>query len=185
MIGYLQNKRLDPAQTQTLSRFFEAPQFQHKLKDTAVNMVWHQVTTMEANDQLASLLQHTKGVNVVSPTWFYLNDNQGNIHSLASSSYVKYCHQNGIEVWALLSNLENSEVDSTEVLTRSSARDYLVNQIIAAAIEYDLDGINLDFESLSGEVGDGYVQLVRELSVKCRKNGLVLSVDNYVPSEYI
>ncbi len=184
MIGYLQNKRLDPAQTQTLSRFFEAPQFQHKLKDTAVNMVWHQVTTMEANDQLASLLQHTKGVNVVSPTWFYLNDNQGNIHSLASSSYVKYCHQNGIEVWALLSNLENSEVDSTEVLTRSSARDYLVNQIIAAAIEYDLDGINLDFESLSGEVGDGYVQLVRELSVKCRKNGLVLSVDNYVPSEY-
>lgn len=32
-------------------------------------------------------------------------------------------------------------------------QDYLTNQIIAAAIEYDLDGINLDFEALSGEVG--------------------------------
>lgn len=184
MIGYLQSKRLGETQVQTISRFFEEPEFTHLLNRGAVNMVWHQVTTQEANDQIASVLQNTKGVNVISPTWFYLNDNQGNIHSLASSSYVSYCHQNGIEVWALLSNLENADVDSTEVLTHSSVRDYLVNQIIAAAIEYDLDGINLDFESLSGEVGDAYIQLVRELSVKCRKNGIVLSVDNYVPSDY-
>lgn len=184
MIGYLQNKRLGNPQAQTISRFFEEPNFTHLLKGEMINMAWHQVTTQEANDQISSILQNTKGINVISPTWFYLNDNQGNIHSFASSSYVSYCHQNGIEVWALLSNLENPEVDSTEVLTRSSVRDYLVNQIIAAAIEYDLDGINLDFESLSGQVGDGYIQLVRELSVKCKKNGIVLSVDNYVPSDY-
>jgi spore germination protein YaaH len=55
---------------------------------------------------------------------------------------------------------------------------------MAAAIQYDLDGINLDFEELSGSVGDAYIQFVRELSLKCKANGIILSVDNYVPSEY-
>lgn len=184
MIGYLKNNMLGETAVQTTSREFEEPVFTHLLKDKKINMAWHQVTTSDANEQIANILQSTKGVNVISPTWFYLNDNNGNIKSLASSSYVSYCHQNGIEVWALISNLENQEVDSTHVLTHTSTRDYLTNQIIAAAIEYDLDGINLDFEGLSGEVGDGYIQFIRELSIKCKNNGIVLSVDNYVPSEY-
>jgi spore germination protein YaaH len=184
MIGYLKNKRLNNIQTETKIRAFEEPEFKHLLKNEAINMVWHQVTTPEANDNLAEVLRPTKGVNVVSPTWFYLNDNNGNIKSLASSSYVNYCHQNGIEVWGLISNLENEEVDTTHVLNHTSIRDYLINQIIAAAIEYDLDGINLDFEALSSDAGDSYIQFVRELSIKCENNGIILSIDNYVPTEY-
>ncbi len=183
-IGYLKNKTIGEVQTQTISREFEEPQFTHLLKEEKINMAWHQVTNSDANGQVANILQNTKGVNVISPTWFYLNDNNGNIKSLASSNYVNYCHQNGIEVWALISNLENRDVDTTAVLTHTSTRDYLTNQIIAAAIEYDLDGINLDFEELSGEVGDAYIQFIRELSIKCKNNGIVLSVDNYVPSTY-
>lgn len=184
MIGYVQNKRIDTVKEETISREFEEPVFNHLLKDQAVSLGWHQVTSQEANDKIAAVLQSTKGINVLSPTWFYLNDNNGNIYSLANRNYVDYCHQNGIEVWALISNLENTEVDTTYVLTHTSTRDYLTNQIIAAAIEYDLDGINLDFEALSGEVGDAYIQFVRELSIKCENNNLVLSVDNYVPSSY-
>ena len=63
--------------------------------------------------------------------------------------------------------------------------EVVVNQIISAAIQYDLDGINLDFESLNSEaVGDSCIQFIRELSLKCANNGVVLSVDNYVPSAY-
>ena len=184
MVGYVRNRYLGEVQTQTVSRAFEEPRFTHLLKDGTINMAWHQVTDPNANSKVANVLQETKGVNVISPTWYYLNDNQGNLHSLASASYVSYCHQNGVEVWALFSNLENPDVDTTEVLTHTSTRDYLVNQMIAAAIEYDLDGINLDFEELSGKVGDAYIQLIRELSIKCKNNGIVLSVDNYVPSDY-
>lgn len=184
MVGYLKNRFLGETQTQTLSREFDEPQFTHLLRDRTINMGWHQVTSEEANGEIANVLQATKGLNVISPTWYYLNDNSGNLHSLASADYVSYCHQHGVEVWALFSNLENEEVDTTAVLTHTSTRDYLVNQIIAAAIENDLDGVNLDFEGLSGEVGDAYVEMIRELSIKCRNNGIVLSVDNYVPSEY-
>ena len=49
---------------------------------------------------------------------------------------------------------------------------------------YGFDGINLDFESLRAQSGPHYVQFIRELSVACRKAGLVLSIDNYVPSAY-
>ena len=85
----------------------------------------------------------------------------------------------------MVSNLENPDVDSTYVLTHTSTRQYLVNQIIAAAIKYELDGINLDFEALDGNaVGDAYIQFVRELAIKCSNNGIVLSVDNYVPTSY-
>ena len=33
-------------------------------------------------------------------------------------------------------------------------------------------------------VGNSYIQFIRELSLKCSNNGIVLSVDNYVPSDY-
>ncbi len=184
MIGYLKNNKLGEIKAETISRDFEEPVFNHQLKDKTISLGWHQVTNQAGNDRVAKVLESTKGINVLSPTWFYLNDNNGNIYSLANRSYVDYCHQNGVEVWALISNLENPDVDTTHVLTHTSTRDYLVNQIIAAAIEYDLDGINLDFEALDGQVGDAYIQFIRELSIKCENNNIVLSVDNYVPSSY-
>lgn len=184
MIGYLKNGKVGEEKIKNVKNKGEKPVFNHLLKDETISLGWHQVTNKDSNSRVANVLQSTKGINVLSPTWFYLNDNNGNIYSLASRSYVDYCHQQGVEVWALLSNLENRDVDTTYVLTHTSARDNLVKQIIAAAIEYDLDGINLDFEALDGKVGDAYIQFIRELSVKCEKNDIVLSVDNYVPSSY-
>ena len=42
----------------------------------------------------------------------------------------------------------------------------------------------MDFEKISVECGEHYIQFIRELSIKCKQNGLVLSVDNYVPKGY-
>lgn len=184
LIGYVQNKRLGAETEETQAHEFEEQTFTHEMRDYEICMAWHQVTVPEANNNIVSVLQNTKGINVISPTWFYLNDNDGNIANLASADYVKYCHDKGIEVWGLVSNLENQEVSTTEVLTHTSKRENLENQIIAAAIQYDLDGINVDFEALEAAVGEGFIQFIRELSLKCDGNGIVLSVDNYVSSEY-
>lgn len=185
-VGYVKNNYLGDRDTITRSNEFEEPVFTHITKDFTIEMAWHQVTTKDANSNVATVLQNTKGINVISPTWFYLKNSNGDIGSLATSDYVNYCHQQGIEVWGLVSNLtENTTVeDTTYVMTHTSARQNLENQLISEAISYNLDGINLDFESLSSEVGDGYIQFIRELSLKCANNGIVLSVDNYVPTEY-
>ena len=179
-----QIKALGATSTKTLTSDYVAEEFTHIKKDFKINMAWHQITNADANTTIASVLQNTKGINVISPTWFYLNDNNGNIASLASSDYVNYCHQKGIEVWALVSNLENKDVDTTSVLTYTSKRENLINNLISAAIQYNFDGINVDFEALSSEVGDSYIQFIQELSLKCANNGIVLSVDDYVPSSF-
>ena len=185
IIGYVQNKRMSDVSTKTRTSDFTPDTFAHITKDFNICMAWHQVTNTSANANIASVLSSTKGVNVISPTWFYLNDNNGNLANLASLDYVNYCHSQGVEVWALVSNLENKDADSAEVLTHTSKRQNLVNQIVSMAIQYNLDGINLDFESLNqSKVGDAYIEFVRELSIKCANNGIVLSVDNYVPTSY-
>lgn len=183
-VGYIQNKALGDAQTELYESDFEEPEFTLIARDFTINMAWHQVTSQEANANVSSVIASATGLNVISPTWFYLNDDEGGIASLASSDYVTYCHQQGIEVWALVSNLENDEVDTTQVLSVSSSRDTLVNNLVSEAIKYDLDGINVDFESLEGEAGAAFLQFIRELSLKCKNNGIVLSVDNYAPASY-
>lgn len=189
IIGYVKSKTLSDTSTKTIASDYIPEAFTYLKKDFAINLGWHQVTNPAANGNISTILQSTKGLNVISPTWFYLSDTNGNIGSLASSDYVNYCHQSGIEVWALVSNfgakdqgLENPSL--TEVLTYTSRRENLVNNLISAAIQYNLDGINVDFESVDPVVGDAYIQFIRELSLKCANNGIVLSVDNYSPTEY-
>jgi spore germination protein YaaH len=96
---------------------------------------------------------------------------------------VNYAHQQGLEVWALVDNF-NESVSTYDTLSRTSSRQRLVNQLTAAAIQYGLDGINVDFEMISTECGRAYIEFIRELSIMCRINGIVLSVDDpaYVPN---
>ena len=191
IIGYVKNRALAGegkkaafGEDQLPPHSYAGETFTHNLMEEPVNLLWHQTTNVDANARIATVLANSKDVNVISPTWFYLNDNEGNLADVASRTYVDYCHEQGVKVWGLVSNLENSEVDCTYVLTHTSVRENLVNQIISKALNYNLDGVNVDFEALSGEVGDGFIQFIRELSLKCDDNGLVLSVDNYVPSAY-
>lgn len=182
-IGYIKNKNLIDVVQQAETRSFEEPVYTNISKDYEINLTWHQVTEKAANGKLLTLLADTKGINTVSPTWFSLSDNEGNITNLADATYVQHAHQLGIEVWALIDNF-NDAVSTYEVLSYTSKREKLINQLIAAAIEYDLDGINIDFEELRTEEGEHFIEFIRELSIKCRNNGIVLSIDNYVPSDF-
>ena len=165
-VGYVKNSALGGTQSVLYEDEYTEPEFSHISRDYTINMAWHQVTNQTANNQVSSVLAGTKGVNVISPTWFYLNDNEGGIAVLASSDYVSYCHENGVEVWALVSNFENADVDTTQVLNTTSSRDTLVNNLIAEAVRYNLDGINVDFEMLDEEAAPGFLQFIRELSLK-------------------
>lgn len=186
-IGYISNRKLGDLQEETPVSTFEAPSYKNISLDQKITMVWHQVTLDAANGAMEELLAATRGVNVIAPTWFTLSDNEGNYESLASKSYVDRAHEMGIQVWAMLDNFsrECSKNVQTEVLlSRTSVRTKLIERLIAEAKTYGFDGYNLDFESLKEEAGVHYIQFIREMSVACRKEGLVLSVDNYVPAPY-
>ncbi len=181
VMGYMRNNKIDDTSDYTVEATLAERTYNHLSLGKTVSMGWHQVTAKAANADIANVLAEAGNINVISPTWFYLNNNKGGIENLASSDYVTYCHNNGIQVWGLVSNLEDTSIDTTTVLNSTSARDNLVNNLIAAAITYGLDGINIDIEQLQSAAADGYIQFIKELSIKCEKNDIILSVDNYVP----
>ena len=182
VMGYMKNNKISNQKEETTEATLPERTYNHISTGKDISLLWHQVTAQAANADIATVLADSGKVNVISPTWFYLDDNKGGIASIASSSYVSTCHAAGVQVWGLISNLEDESVDTTTVLNTTSARDALVNNLIAQAITYGLDGINIDIEQLEGAASDGYIQFIKELSIKCEKNDIILSVDNYVPT---
>lgn len=195
--GYVRKKELSETYVETFTSTYEAPVYPHILSEQKVVLGWHQVTNTKANSGLEALIKGNGQMTVVSPTWFRLGDyreetwKENPLISLADASYVQTARENGLAVWGLVDNfnIANAEdflpTDNTyQVLSSTAARERLVNALIAEAIRYDLDGLNIDFEMLSLATGPHFIQFLRELSVKCRANGIVLSVDNYVPSAH-
>ncbi len=183
VIGYVKNSRLKKEETLVIQRDFQEQTFSNISVGKTINLAWHQVTSRVANNSVLEVIASTKGLTTISPTWFSVIDNAGNISSIASSTYVNYAHQSGIDVWGLVDNFSDN-VDQMELLSHTSSRENLVNQLISEALKSGIDGINVDFELIPVEAGEHYIQFIRELSVKCRLNNLVLSVDNYVPMGY-
>lgn len=182
-IGYIDKKNVGKASETTFDRNFEREQYSYLTMDGKVNMVWHQVTSTDANAYFADATANMTGVNVISPTWFYLLDTSGNIANISSADYVAQAHEKGLKVWGLIDNF-TQEVSTTETLSNTAARQNIISQLIQAATSVGMDGINVDFESLSEDVGIHFLEFLRELSIECHKNNLVLSVDNPVPEDF-
>ena len=182
-IGYIQKKKVSAADTTDYKRSFKAEAYSYFTMDEPVNLAWHQVTSTDANNYFADTTQNMTGVNVISPTWFSVSDNDGNVSSLASGEYVMQAHEKGLKVWGLVDNFSEN-MSTTTVLSNTAARQNLENQLVTYALKAGLDGINVDFESLREDVGIHFLQFLRELSIQCHENNLVLSVDNPVPEDF-
>ena len=189
-IGWISNKALYDAETETPEApAFDEPEYTSIQKDYKINMGWHQVMSAAANSNLSSVLASTSGINTLAPTWFSFSDTNGGVTSIATQDYVDTCHANNIEVWALFSNefpgddgtlyFDSSKTD--EVLGYTSKREQAIRNVIGYVNQYGIDGINIDFELISQEGADDYIEFIRELSIACRANGIILSIDNYVP----
>lgn len=186
-IGYVKKSTLKNEATETISRNFEEPEYTSIKKDYKINMTWNNVENETANAAALTAITATTGLTTVSPTWFGIADTDGNLKSLVDTSYVEFAHKANLEVWAMFRDFHDgltTQEEVLQVLSYTSKREKLANQVIAAALEAGIDGINLDFELISEECGVHFIQFVRELGVKCRQNGLVFSVDNYVPMSY-
>lgn len=187
IVGYVRVNKVKNTSVKTLTSEYTAETYNHITKDASINLLWHPIYNTDANSEITTILTETKGVNVMCPSWFKLKDNKGNLTSYASSDYVNYCHSQNVEVWGMVKNmdLDSADIDVNYILTHTSVRQNLVNHIISQALQYNLDGIMIDFELLSeSEIGDGYIQFLRELSIKCENNDILLSTAVYTPAAY-
>lgn len=146
-----------------------------------VHMMWHQMWAPQGAAELRAMVQNTRGINVISPTWFDFKDTSGAITSFANESYVQEAHGRGMQVWALCSDFAK-DVKGMDVLSNTESRINLENNLISEVLRVGADGINLDFEYITKDSGPHYLQFIRELYLLCRKHNLTITVDNFVPN---
>lgn len=191
IIGYVENRLLKNEQnTQRMcSTDFKEIVYKNVTKEGKINLAFHQMFDEADKSALDSDLATQKAINVISPTWFRLSDNSGGFSSIANASYVERAHELGIDVWALITDVDSESrhgvtIDFVELLSSSANRRALIDGLMAEVDTYNLDGINIDFEKVKKPAGIHFIQFLRELSIETRKRNIVLSVDNFVPSEY-
>ena len=150
--------------------------------DGKISMVWDYYSEYyTAPDRFGEDIQ---GINVVSPTFFTLVDEgKGEIYDNAGEAgkqYVEWAHSNGYMVWPSISN--NSYIETTaEIMRDYNLRQDLIENIISLIVQYDLDGINIDFEYMHDEDKDLFSRFIIELKPRLNEMGAVLSVDVTAP----
>lgn len=185
-IGYIEKKVIDDPYEKAIqpvpSSVYGDAEYTGNTRDYSIKLGWHQIGGPGGNATLNDVLYDAKDhINVISPTWIHLAYDDGTIASYASADYVNKAHAMGLEVWVLVDDFTVKMNDYT-VLSSTSQRESLIENIVEVVTSCGADGINIDFERVKEDAGPHFVQFLRELSLACKENNLVLSVDNYPPS---
>ena len=149
-----------------------------------INMTWDYYSEVgSAPDRTGTTID---GVNVVSPSFFYIDENGRFTENVGESgeAYIDWAHENDYKVWPMVSNApaanESLEITS-EIMNSYENRKELIEQIVDACVAYDLDGINIDFENMKQEDIDLYSRFIIELTPRLDDLGKVVSVDVTAP----
>ena len=192
LAGYVKNSSLsytEGADTLTYPDTYEEPEVKHIEMDEKIVLGWQAIHNQAANANLDSLYANTGGaINVIAPGWLQINSADGGLTDFSSTEYIEKAHAKGLKVWAVVDNVNQpggiKDFSTGSFFGDTAKRRGFIKTLMQKAADYGYDGLNLDFEAIPQEAGRSYSQFFRELSVECRKNGITLSIDNYVPYSY-
>jgi spore germination protein YaaH len=186
MIGYMENRKMSKPEAVQMAAVenYKEPEYKRTALEGKVNLVWHSIAGTAGNTTLADRLGKTKSVNVVGPTWFSVLSESGSMDIRASQDYVDYVHEQGMQVWAVLDNFNGPNGVQESFMASGESRAAVIDKVVGTAKDMGIEGINADIEGVSEVNGDHYIEFIRELSIACRREGLIFSVDNYVPYNF-
>jgi len=143
-----------------------------------INLVWEAVYNTKID---YSKISKMEGLDVISPTWFQIENEKGQLINKGDIKYVEWAHSNGYKVWALFGNDTTNINMTNSFLYNTDARDNAIRQILAYSALLKLDGINIDFENIYKADKDALTQFIREITPLLKEQGLVVSMDIAVP----
>lgn len=174
-IGFIQTSKLEE-----FKQVREAKE-EKKQVEGKINMFWDYYSEYaSAPDRTGQKIQ---GINVVSPTFFYINE-QGEFTEKvgeAGEKYIQWAKGNGYKVWAMLSNDIAGIKVTSNILNSYENRQELIEKIVTACKKYKLDGINIDFEFMYEKDKDVFSRFIIELTPRMKDMGVVTSVDVTAP----
>jgi spore germination protein YaaH len=171
--GYINKKYVKKNKEVTITISEKSEALDIPIINGPIQLTWEAVYTKNPDHtQIPAML----GLNVVSPTWFSLNGNDGSINNLASLEYSKWAQSKGYQVWGLFSN-SFDPVLTHEALKDFETRQKIIIQLLHFSQMYQLQGINFDIENVKQEDGPLVTQLIREATPFLHEAGLVVSMD--------
>ena len=179
-----QNGKVGYVKTSKLEEITTTREAKEKTKQITgkVDMFWDYYSQyVKAPDRTGQVIE---GVNVVSPSFFYLEKETGTLKDNvgdAGIAYINWAHSNGYKVWAMLSNAEAGIKVSSTILNSYTKRQQLIESIVEKCAQYDIDGINVDFENMYEADKDKYSRFIIELTPRMEEMGIVTSVDVTAP----
>ena len=175
IVGYVKTSKLQDI------TYIREDKNDEKQVDGRINMFWDYFSeNAKAPNRDAEVIE---GVNVVSPSFFYINSEgefKANV-GVKGEQYIKWAHESGYKVWPMVSNALAGKNTTSEIMNDYNLRKQLIENIIKACIEHKLDGINIDFENMKQEDINMFSRFIIELEPRMKENGLVLSVDVTAP----
>mgnify|MGYP004557943425 FL=1 len=174
-IGYVQTNKLTNY-TVTREETKEEKQITGK-----VNMFWDFYSKyVQAPDRTGQVIE---GVNVVSPSFFYIDANGKFVDQVGESGkrYIEWAHSNGYKIWPMLKNDEAGIKGTSAILNSYEKRQELIENIVEVCVAYQLDGINIDFENMYQADKDKFSRFLIELDPRMKAIGVVVSVDVTAP----
>lgn len=174
-IGYVQTNKLTNY-TVTREETKEEKQITGK-----VNMFWDFYSKyVQAPDRTGQVIE---GVNVVSPSFFYIDANGKFVDQVGESGkrYIEWAHSNGYKIWPMLKNDEAGIKGTSAILNSYEKRQELIENIVEVCVAYQLDGINIDFENMYQADKDKFSRFLIELDPRMKEIGVVVSVDVTAP----
>ena len=127
-------------------------------------------------EQVMNVVANTRGLDVISPTWFRLADASGNVEDRSSESLVRWLKAQGLEVHPLVNNQFNADM-TTKFLQDDNAQRKFIDTVVNRSAALGVNGINLDFESMKGSDRDKFTQFVRKLAEAAHAKKLTVSID--------
>lgn len=183
-VGYVKERKIFNKETIEIEKSYEDEENEDgwKVENGKINLVFEQITNISAV-QKSVFKTYPEGIDVLVPTFFSFSNTNGDIKNIADKTYVKKAHENGFKVWGLITDNFDENI-SHSILSSTETREYVIKQLLAYVSLYNLDGINIDFESVPSKDGEYFVQFLRELAPLLKEQGAVLSVDLFVPKPW-
>lgn len=178
------NGKIGYVKTNKLNEITTARQAVEKKKqiEGKVNMFWDYFSQyVKAPDRTGQVVD---GVNVVSPLFFYLDKTDGTLKENvgdAGKTYIEWAHSNGYKIWPMISNSDAGIKVTSTILNSYSKRQELIQSIVEKCAQYEIDGINIDFENMYQADKDKFSRFIIELAPRMQEMGMVLSVDVTAP----
>jgi spore germination protein YaaH len=129
-----------------------------------------------SKETIANHTASVMGLDVDSPTWFILEDATGTLKDTSNKEAVEMLKKRGLQVHPLVGNQFDSALTS-QFLADQEAQNRFITALVTKSAQLQVDGINIDFESLNGKDRAAFTAFIAKLTAAAHEKQLRVSVD--------